>query len=585
MTAERIKEIAERLRSMSRFAEDDYVYVGVTTRDYEYPVDLGVFGTRTMEVEIENDEYELDAANVLNKYPIGASEFYELAEELDEAAQKFGGDLDLALNRLKESGEGALVSAVRSVVDLFRTTGDAALDLDGLSIGALPPKPLPWPGAMRPGIDYTSEDFPFRYQPPPGYGWARENYDEGDRTAADAVRVPASTASAPGQMVMDNKGRVKWELRGDDDYADGFRWRVWHKTRDGVPRSRGMGASTQPRALDRDGTPIAPTTIEDAWSTTAVYEQAKTRLLEIRGEFEQAQAASGAVNEYGVTYDPLDVSVSAVTGYSLTSNLRLGDLVTGAYGRVVAVENRPGGDFELVTNDNGRIRRDVRSDFDWQIYPIDGVNREAQPTALTVTQPTILKYGYDPATVATGDRLQDVPTTELRVGDLVDPGDFGRALTATRDPNNGNQVLVTFQRKDGSFHERRMNLQSTWTLLPVAGGLRRELLPTLVSLMEEQPGAPQQVDYDPLTIPVREDEEILVSTSELRLGDDVIGSRWGRVTKVNSDFSFEMNRDGTINTYDAGGDVSWSIHPIDVPDRDEVPTAFSLGSAPAEIAF
>ncbi len=468
MDGERIRQIGERLRGFGDFAQGEYIYIPVSVSQEDYYFDLGVFGEQSASVSVEDDSYQLDADNILDKYPIGSSGFLELAEELEgyEDPQPEKESLDSVLARMEGDGEGPLARAVRAFVEAFRENAAKVGTLP------LPPVPLPWPGALRDDIDYTAPDFPLRYQPPPGHDWAEAN-DSGRRVSYErAQAVDASRLRDRDRvMVLDNKGRVTWG-RSDyqpDQYESGIRWALWYLDRDGIPSGMSFSGSTWPRAIGGDGSPLVypehgdtvQVSNERFYGGEAAAAKVKERVREI---------AAGASQ---VSYDPLTVVLVDREEYVDTTDLRLGDDITGgSFGRVISVEPKDNDQYLITMNRNGTINTSLRTAANWSVLKISRADRESQPTALS--------------------------------------------LSAS--------------------------------------------------------GAP--ATYDPLTVPLLE-TEVIVKSNELRVGDDITGSSFGRVVAIEND-EIVMNRDGTVNRTKYNESFGWSVKMIDVPDRDSVPTAAPL---------
>ena len=496
LTKERIQEIAARFREMADFARDEYIDRSVTLSDSNYLVDLGQFGDKAVNVQLQ-DTYQFDAEELLDQFPIGTEGFDALADEFEglaevETVETIGETgLEAALERMQSEGEVVLANFIREVVDVFRGTVRTAVDLTGLSIGPLPPEPLPWPGALRPEIDYTAEDFPLRYQPPPGFRWAKPvSYSQAavEPTEAKPFLMDQLRANDDGYMLLDNKGRVSWRNRADDDLSGEIRWPLWFIKRDGIPAATGaFDTRTPPLPISRVGEVMDPTWSDNqgndsVWTSESLAAEGKVRVLEIIAAYEESILPK---NEYGVRYDPTTAELEESDADSSSANLRVGDFLF-SYGRVLKVESNGPGRFKITTD------------------------------------------GCD--------------------GNPVYSGDYG---AVTND----------------------------WSIRRVVGW---ENQPTALSL-SQPPGAPVEPDYDPLTVAVKT-EFIYVPTEELRLGDDIVGSSFGRVVSVNSDYLIEMDRDGARNTFQAAASTEWQIRPIDL-DREQIATAVSLAPGEVELPF
>lgn len=499
MSVERIREIGKKLREFGDFAQGDYVYMPVSVEDEYYEMDLGQFGNQTTTVSAEDDSYQFDADELLNKFPIDSSTFLEFAEELEEYEAAPDSDLDTVLGRMENDGQGALARAIRAVVEVFESVAANSIvaaipDMTGLSVGPLPPSPLPWPGACRPEVDYTAADFPMRYQPPPGYDWtkrgssSRVGYRDAERIETEVLR------NGSGAIYLDEKGRVSWD-RGtrqlDSFESGGSRWAMWYIERNGIPEAAGFISDTWPRALDMNGVTIeypavkadAPEQLTDLrmWGGDVKAATGRLRARAIREAYEQQEQVVSSINEYGVNYDPLTVEVSD--------------------------ESDP-----------------------------DGIRTE-----------------------------------DLRLGDDVTGDDFGRVLSVARD---GDEYVLTMNR-DGQINtERTYGNSMTWDVRPITG-VNRDAQPTALSLVSWLPG--DVTEYDPLTVPLV-DDEVLVPSSELRLGDDILGNSFGRVVRVEND-QIVMSRDGSENRTKYSDEFKWQVKKINVPNRDSLPTAASLQPA------
>ena len=589
MSVETLRSISERLREMYRFGRDEQITTGVNISQDEYYVDLGVFGESSLSIELEDDEYYLDAEEILDKYPIETSEFDNLADELDEfigeyEQQQAEDDIEVVLKRIEANGGAPLVAAIRQVIASFQ--GDI------VSVGPLPEKPLPWPGALRPEIDYTAADFPFRYDPPPGFTWARDNYEDGPGAPPEEANTVQANTITTNEMVLDKVGRVFWYLRDEkDDFSDGMRWRVWHNARDvpgvgKVPEAQSFSIDTPPRALSPDGKIIREDTTEGKtygepdynWQTDADAKVAYKVIADIRAKAPQAVMVEGVItqtNEYGVTYDPLTIPTVG-EARRLTEELRVGDDV-GGYGRVLTVE-RDGTEF-FITFSAGNTDR--RESYNWYIKTIE--NYAKYPTALSISEGKkqgvpldFAKVTYDPLTVEVGEDEDTVQSSELRLGDDITGPEFGRVINVAPTETGGFTITMN---RNGSINVQQTAFDEFWSVLPVVG-VDRLSQPTAASLGEGVVTSDTPA-YDPLTVEVSGSASI--RAQDLRVGDLVTGSSFGRVITVvedpnNPDYAIlTMNYEGKINTVTGYKlDQTWGTQKIVGVNRDLLPTAFSL---------
>lgn len=599
LTKERITELAGMFRRMYEFARDEPVRRYVELTDNEYPFDLGDFGERRRSVTLSDDDYRFDAADILDAFPIDSGKFEDLAAEFtslaDEQPAENGSMLESAFAQLREEGKAALATALEAVVAAFNVAVVAAIPL--------PPKPLPWPGAMRTDIDYTAEDFPLRYQPPPGYDWQKKGpYSTKPLPYTEVVAyTPDEVKTGDAIMIMDAKGRVSWRDRADDDLADGIRWPVWFRERDGIPKAEGnFNGATRPLPLDADGNAIGDWRnnrgSDTPWSG-GNKPKALARIKAIKEEFASAAITvpqvGPPVNEYGVTYDPLTVKIAAqgVNSRSRTEDLRVGDFVY-AYGRVLKVERVPGSDqFDMTyfVKASNRRRIERRASYNWSIRAMT-LDRDNQPTALSISEkntgaPTA-PLGYDPLTVPVATTSEYVATSELRLGDDITGDDFGRVISI--DPAD---LKITMNR-DGTINTYTLGagrIDTEWDVLPIVVD-DRDKVPTALALARgETADSKKTVDYDPLTVETAP-EEYGVRTDELRLGDDVTGGFFGRVTKMeqkegSSEITVTLNRDGTENIKQWLPGNTWNVKKIALPDRESYPTALSLAQTEVPIPF
>jgi hypothetical protein len=233
---------------------------------------------------IDEDHY-IEPHVILDKWGGGVDGLDTMANTLEAIASDVEArtpNLDGAIESMRAAGGRMkhLADAIAAVRDAFEATAGA--------LNPLPEKPLPWPGALRPDIDYTAEDFPLRYQPPPGFDWcnvAERGVAYQDAEAVDATSIKGS------KIIIDHKGRVSWLNRDDDALAEGRRWPVWHLKRDDIPYARGFDGGTPPRAIDSFGNIIPEPHTEGTefgeaganWKTERDYETAKTQLSQIIG--------------------------------------------------------------------------------------------------------------------------------------------------------------------------------------------------------------------------------------------------------------------------------------------------------------
>jgi hypothetical protein len=580
---ERLQEIATRLREMYNFARGEEINVNVTVSQDEYYVDLGTFGESSMSVEVEDDYYALDAEEILDKYPIETYDFDSLANELEELASEAGESgtsVEAFIDRLERSGGVPLATALRESVATFTVNLSQFL-----SVGELPPQPLPWPGAMLPGIDYTAADFPRRYQPPPGFVWTSGGSDP--KPFRDASYATAETAKEERQMVLDKFGRVKWIVNdGLDDYSEGLRWYVWHGQRDGLPEARGFGGSTPARALDADGFILQQPQIDSGyndtnynWSSATDAARAQQRLREIR---ETVPEKGAPVQTLG--YDPLTVAVGAVLT-STTAELRLGDDITGSdYGRVLSVEPE-GADYRITMNRNGVINvTNASADETWSVLPISDVDRDATPAAIEGGGSfNVTGVGYDPLTVEISDDEEEIYTVDLRLGDDIVGDDFGRVVSVESLADGTSRITM---KRNGVININADYENIGWMVQPIVG-VDRLSQPTALSLSQRAPG-PRVVglNYDPRTVPVKSGPgaSLRIRVDDLRLGEDVIGL--GKVVSVQIDpampgiLSCQLipgAQGGAEEVRDWSFLKTWNVLPLDLPGgRESVPSALAL---------
>jgi len=254
MDKNKLLDLAEKWQEVADWRKSgDEVEVPVTIVRDEYYVDFGVLGEQPIYVEVTDDYCPIAVSDIMDYAPHDPDNLVaELREAIDEKSMA---SLDDVLGTMVASSveeDVKLAQVLMAVAEAFRgfpTTAPGAPS-------ALPDTPLPWPGALREDIDYTADDFPLRYQPPPGYAWTSGS--SVSVTPDKAVKKTCeSMRSAPkrGNMILDNKGRVSWILRDGDDLADEHgRWAVWFNQRDGIPEGTGsFNDSTYPLPIDQSG--------------------------------------------------------------------------------------------------------------------------------------------------------------------------------------------------------------------------------------------------------------------------------------------------------------------------------------------
>lgn len=301
MDKETLQELAERLQEVVDWRKSsDHVEMAVNITDDEYYVDFGVLGELPIYVEVRDDYYPISVNEVMDSCP---QDLEGLLSDLREAIEKPSvSSLDEVLGKMVESPveeEAKLAIALKAVIGAMQGFSTAVVGAPA-DPSVLPATPMPWPGALREDIDYTADDFPLRYQPPPGYDWAGETSSTQATTYQGATKETCEKlrkrlASETGCMVMDNKGRVSWSHRDSDDLSDDKgRWRIWFFERDGVPMGTGnFNSSTKPLAIDQDGYPMESWTSSTgrsgenaAWNSDSEAERARQRLQQIRDQYE-----------------------------------------------------------------------------------------------------------------------------------------------------------------------------------------------------------------------------------------------------------------------------------------------------------
>lgn len=475
MDKARKQEIAGQLRNFGEFAQGEYIRMSVELEQDEYYVDLGVFGEQSMSVNLEESDYQFDADDVLERYPLSSQEFIDLAEELENDDEEVVKELtlDSVLAQMEQNGEGVLATALRTTAQAFQTALREAKEQAKAALSALmplPPKPLPWPGALRDDIDYTDPQFPLRYQPPPGYDWTRFGSSSAESWQTVKPTEATNVLATGTNMIMDKAGRVSWTQRAEDDLTSGVRWSLWFLERDGIPAGTGQfTSSTRPLAIDTNGDVIGEW--KGSNGDTAVWddsqiEQAKRRVAELRAE----QQLSSSV---GISYDPLTVAVSDEEVSVETTELRLGDDITGdGYGRVTSVQRQSVDGYMITMNRDGRINtiRNWSGNTEWSVFPIVGVDRESQPTAVSLSQGA---QGYDPLTVPLKAEEAFIASQDLRLGDDILGDSFGRVVSI----ENGEIVM----NRDGK-ENRTMYRETLKWLIKMIDVPNRENVPTAASL-------------------------------------------------------------------------------------------------------
>lgn len=195
---------------------------------------------------------------------------------------------------------------------------------------------------------------------------------------------------------------------------------------------------------------------------------------------------------------------------------------------------------------------------------------------------------YDPLTVPVDVGAQiRVDTADLRVGDNLNS--FGRVKSIKRNASNKQDYdMVYLSTTDGvPLEEKRGNYN--WLLDPLAtvDGVTRQQRPTALSLFEyappyETPPTDTILGYDPLTVPVTRESYDRVLIETMRIGDNITGFSFGRLTAFepipgrDDRVMMVMNRDGRINRLDVSFGQDWDVEVIDLPNRDEIPTAFQV---------
>lgn len=670
---EKVKEIAEKLREFVEYARSNNAYRNFGTDEYYVYLDLGQFGEQETAVSVELEDEEIDLERLVDdEFPVSLGDLDGFADDLDRLADETsvveGDGLEEALVRLEGNGQGALARAIRAIVETFEGAVLKASDMNELSVGPLPAKPLPWPGALRPEIDYTAADFPLRYNPPPGYAWTPKSPqrtalapDKAEFFTVEELRENDRKSNY--QMVMDDKGRVCWIVRDDDKLEQGIRWSIWFTKYLDIPAGTGdFATTTRPLAISADGDVIngwqgsvGGTTV---WGSSDAA--ARKRIKEIQAEY-QASLGAPPANNTVLGYNPRTVPTTTTGGGRVSpADLRLGDLITGSsYGKVLSVRQLDSSNYEFrVLKEDGTERTFMDNRDGWYIKVIEVPDRDSVPTALKLSEEGMTfpsadnEYGatYDPRTVATESALSYVFTEQLRPGDYVES--FGKVLTVERAPDIGGYKLV-FDRDGDEVIELRasynweMRKIEDWDAYPTALSISERkrfgydpltvgtLSDKRIQVKDMRPGdnitssafgrlleirrrvkdgalelvmwysgkintyGPVQPTTDlnvrPVDVPARasvptvlsllpgapggdamqtQEEKLVVTTAELRVGDDIIGEDFGKLLRIDGT-TLVMDRDGTENTYDAAKymDGEWQVFPIDVPDRSAVPAA------------
>lgn len=576
MGVDTLTKIADKLREFGNFAQNNSVYRDIEVTDEYYECDLGQFGYVQTSVTVEQTEYEFEVSELFDDAPIQPGDFDDLADELEEfeiPEQK--ADLDSVLTAMESNGEGPLARAIRAVIDVFKEqVMQPMVNLSGLSVGALPPKPLPWPGALRNEIDYTAEDFPFRYNPPPGWCWTSPR-SQRSALAPDKAEAFLAGEVTSQQMILDNKGRISWIERDDDDLSSGRRWSVWFLDYLGIPPASGdFTTSTKPLALDADGQVIGEwvgsngqnsATTCAPWKTEAIKASALSRVAQIKGEYEQSLKplnGSGA----SISYDPLTIGLMGGTIRARSADLRLGDLLL-SYGRVLSVTREPNDRVTIETNGSDGTTTYRGTDYNWTITPIDVADRDLVPTALSLSSQN--GASYDPLTVRLLDYEESVTTDDLRLGEDITGPEFGRVISIEE---RGDGRLIRMNR-EGEVNEYLDRNNESWSVLKIAEN--REAAPK--ALNGETPMT--SVEYDPLSVELKAQAEYGCRSDELRLGEDITGPSFGRVTGIRDEsgvLKLVLNRNGKERLVNYTPASQWSILQLARSDRDSVPTAISL---------
>jgi hypothetical protein len=291
---DKLNACIEQLDEVVDWKRGSVVELAVKLEDDEYYVDLGAFGEQTMYVCQESDYYPIDVDQVMDHAPRDVEEIRDTLREILEAEdEKEPSSLDDVLAQMAATGTSdekklALVlMAVADAVRHFPTTGAVGAP------PALPATPAPWPGALRDNIDYTADDFPLRYQPPPGYVWTKAKgttpvpYTEAEKLDCEALR----SGSGVGEMILDANGCISWIKRDGDELADdNGRWALWLHERDGIPAGNGNhNHNTLPLPIAERGARmngwVDSSGRSSAWRTTSDWDTARRRIEQMRAEY------------------------------------------------------------------------------------------------------------------------------------------------------------------------------------------------------------------------------------------------------------------------------------------------------------
>lgn len=403
MVTDKISYVADQLREFLRFADDEYVYLPVSiSRSVEF--DLGQFGYVETEVELEDEDAEINPRSLIDKFSVDYDELQRLIDDLDQIVadandepERPESSIDELLARIERDEGGApLAKALRAVIE------------------------------MASPVQKNAQGYPMGYDP---------------------VTVPV--AQYP------SKGVPTTELRlGDDITGDDFGRLV------GVQR---VNADEVELTMNRNGE-INVTT--DSLTTT-------WEILMVVGVERDAvpPALEGLVPSLpGLTYDPETIAVEDRSIMVTPKELRLGDLITGAYGKVLSVKKATGTMYDYVVLTESRKRREFRDNrSDWAIRPIVTPNRQDIPAAVDLLSGYTLKADgapperprgveYDPLTVPTKQRPESVLEKDLRLGDNIVGPSFGRVIGFTED---GTQLILN---RDGTERKLDSSPDRRWSI-------------------------------------------------------------------------------------------------------------------------
>lgn len=515
MSVEKIRKVSDDLEKLAEWAGSSTYSTPVSVSEKDYKVNLGAVGEVRIPVKLSK-KVDLKTRDIFSAGPVNfptLQKLYrslrEIATELESTPPVTNFEEVLASLRARDAKGALLADAFEAIV---RLQGSQALE-------PLPKTPAPWPGSLRTDIDYTTSDFPLRYQPPPGFDWATATTQR--VIPQDAILVSVKKLRERperGVMILDSQGRVSWIKRDGDELLAGGRWQLWFLERDGIPANRGnFNSLTPPLALAQDGTVLPQEgqalkyqKYSAAWRTLAQFSKAQQQLRIIRQDYEAKQLAN--------------TFVEALT---------------------------PTAASDLIEED------------------------------------LLNKLGYDPLTVRLSpDSRPTVRVSTLRYGDDVVGESFGRLVKMERAGEG--VVRVTLQRGE-TRREYDVLEAGRYLIRPIRPTPRtRSSVPPALSLLKEsekQEKAEQKTaktDYDPLKVKLK-DEEVRIRTDELRLGDNITGQSFGRVTKIeplkNSSTRFTItmiNSAGKTNTEVCSGSTDWYVQMIDVPDRESIPVAAAV---------